>query len=283
MKKRFAWLLVIIHCVALANAAFAYDAKRHYKDISNVLFGGAYQGADEKALVALKYATTIAIDQSGNDDAEQLKYLHTYGVPNLPNNVTDTIEMNPKGIHIAKSNKHRAYTHQGWTYSYSKTLSAANWLVRKNVLRETAKKVFRFDSVDNPQCDSFCAVLYYVHILGDLLEDSTYKENGQIISLVEAHPRRQYEPNTDIFIELEHYLPILFETQTNDPYYKQLMRKLKRLHNDAKVMAIEAGKSGGFTKGERMDEYHQCVKDLMSILAENMPNLLKRGLFVGIL
>lgn len=280
MKKRLLVFLLVLSLIApcLDVASAHGKAKEHYSDMEKVLFGGKYHGVSQSELNVLEFATTIAIDQSGDDDQNQLQELHSFGVENLPDSVMDTVEMNPKGIHITKSSGHRAYTHQGWTYNYSKSLSMANWPVRKDVIRETVKKVFNFDTVDDKKCDSFSAVLYYVHILGDLQEDSKYKENGQIISLVEAHPRKQYESNTDIFIELEHYLPILFKDQVDDAYYKQMMRKIKNLHSEAMATA----KTGWYAEG-RMDMYHQYVKDLLEILSENMSPLLEKGMFLGVL
>lgn len=89
---------------------------------------------------------------------------------------------------------HEQYTHMGWNYQYDVLLIQKEWSMRKLLLIDTVEKVFKFSNVEtlkqkldetgsntllkkilstgSNKPNSVAAILYYVHILGDIAENS---------------------------------------------------------------------------------------------------------------
>ena len=140
---------------------------------------------------------------------------------NLPASVSE--------IALPGGPQHRQYTHRGWNdqinYLFDED-QKERWLKRKEVLRNTVYKVFDYnqqpfwlswlpffhDEKSEMKYDSFCALVYYVHILGDYLEDSNYQQfngntNGRKVAFARSHAD---EENIDLFFELQIHLSKLF-------------------------------------------------------------------------
>lgn len=291
-RKLIAGILLCLLVSASLCKAFAHKDNQHYKEIESVLFGtqaATIMGdqASKKLVRHLEYATSIALDQYNGFKDTLLKDLQMYGVPNLPPNVTEIGTEN--SINFSDSpNKHRGYTHLGWTYTYGKEFADANWPKRKQMMVETTKKVL--NSKDEEICDSFAAILYYVHLLGDMQEDSSRTERDQVIPLIEKHGLSDifiHKPNKDIFIELYHYLSVLFEGRVNKTYlsyYNRMMRKIKDLYSEAKKdmrsnddEVIKENENN--LTSEQLDYYS---RELLKALSSNMPILLEHTLFSGV-
>ena len=272
--------------------AFAHKSDDHYKEIESVLFGNnkaTIMGNETKKKLVrhLEYATSIALDQFNEGQRILLEDLQRYGVPNLPPNVTEIGKENTINF-SASANYHRSYTHKGWTYPYSEEFSVANWPKRKQIMVETTKKVL--NSKDEEICDSFAAILYYVHLLGDMQEDSSRTERDQVIPLIEKHGMSDllnYKANRDIFTELNHYLPILFENRinkTNKSIYDRMMKRIKKLYSKAKqdMKNNSAEDKEEYQNNLTPDQLDSYSKKLLDILKENMPILLEQTLFKGV-
>lgn len=267
MKRSVLTLLLILFLLNVPTA-LAHKRTIHDRELEKVLFDRENpfleneQDPRYRALHALENAVSLCLDQFGMKDGQAtLEELRFYGIPKLPKRVE---ELNPPvGQTQLSASNHRAYTHRGWDYYYQ--IDLANWPKRKSILTLTAQKVFSFK--DEKQCDSFSALLYYIHILGDYLEDSDYKKfngasNGQKIPFASAN----YTSTPDIFSELEKHLSIVFHNQLDTNTYLSLKSKLTKTAKKARKIT---GSSGGVNNQQKYEEIHQCAEELMAVLCGN--------------
>ena len=96
----------------------------------------------------------------------------------------DEIDLNTDNGSSITANTHRKYTHLGWNYKYQNP-DEEFWPKRKQLLIDTvywvlfnrdtilAEIPIRWDYKSDEQCEAFCAVVYYIHILGDHIEGDT--------------------------------------------------------------------------------------------------------------
>lgn len=290
MKKAICSILVILFVFSLfpAESSAHGDRKEHFNDIEHVLFGKNYKTyydelpIDTKRKVrAIEYASILTLDQYNETDHTLLMGLEKLGVPDLPKNVTDTKDEYEFGINYRSyPNEHRKYTHRGWDYLYSDLDDIANWPVRKNILLNTARVVFKLDNFTNDkesQGYAFCALVYYIHIIGDQEKDSQYADCEKIIPLGRNNAQKtQKSSNTsDVFLELEYYLPRLFKEQQGSVLYIALMLRLKMLSKQVRKL----DENGKVTGKDNIDKYQTCAKKMMKVLRFYIPKLLKNESF----
>lgn len=292
MKKLLCTILLVLMMANICvSPAFAHpDQNSHYRDIEKVLFGREILTRNERkstttlgskardALLSLEHATAIVLDQYKGDDQDLLDQLAEYGVPSLPPDAITTKDQDARGINfLASPNLHRSFTHRGWTFEYLPSSSKANFPVRKEILMETARVAFDPDLLDFTRRDAFCAVLYYVHVLGDHMADSKAKGTTLIISLVEPGAVRRTPPrNEDIFLELEYYLSVLFKDKSDNQTYSRMMQKLNDLR---RRVAKTARETNLFSDQGAMQLYHSYVDELFDLLCTYVPRLLEREEF----
>ncbi len=286
MKKiRSILIALIIMIIVPVTPVQAHSANKHYEDLEMMLFNsGNFSRTvfdeDKKVqdkILAIEYASTLCIDQMGDGNAKELKWLRDYGVRGLPKDVS---EINPeKSKTKLSARNHREYTHQGWDKNYKELENGdlANWEVRKNILLASVKeamdsKLFSkkwlfFDFGYSEKCDSFCALIYYNHILGDYMED-TSDEKGNLgkfngTTNGEKIPFACSDSNKiDLFSELENHIAKLFKDQKDKTVYKNLIRSIQELAKKARNIADGEGK----IKAEDYDEMKGYVSELMDIL-----------------
>lgn len=279
MKRIICALLTVVFLFSLDSPAMAYDKKEHNRYLELVLFGQENYTASkptsvQSALEALEDASYLAIDQFNSNGSSELSFLRNdYRVPGLPDNI--------ETINFTANYLHRSYTHRGYKYEY--IIDKANWLVRKNILLATTEKVFNFKllsgtilGVDfgyDKKCDSFAALLYYVHILSDHEARASYKVTDVMIPLAQAHVGSD---NPDIFSELKHHLTILFTDQKDTHKYKAFMLELDSQAEHARSLAAT---TGGINSDEKFETFKNQVNDLFTLLEDYVPRLLKEELF----
>lgn len=146
-----------------------------------------------EAIEAIESAAYLCPDQFNGSGKEELNTLIAYGVPGIPNSIDE--------INFTSNWQHRRYTHMDWVPMEHPDVG--NWDMRKEILLATVNKVFDFGPFTDPvpllgwkvdytdQCNSFCALVYYVHILGDNEALDTFdkykKEGSYVIPLGRAH------------------------------------------------------------------------------------------------
>ncbi len=271
MRRLLSILMLFSILVAICTPSFAFDMQEHDKCLESVLFGMDGVPAESKESVKmLEYASYLALDQCNGNGEDKLTYLKNCGVPKLPVSINQ--------IDFRGNSFHRRFTHRGWNYLYSGDSAKANWPVRKVILCSTTDKVFDFGVSEElkggfcNQCDSFSALVYYTHILGDILSDKSPKGFTEQIPFARAHAD---ENTPDLFYELRPHLEILFhETgETRSRVYQGLMNKFDKLARQAR--GLEAT-TGGVNTQEKIMEQKEYEQELMDTLKAYVPRLLRR-------
>ena len=265
-------VLLLIVLFVLFSGTEAHDAKEHKRDLRCVLFGSLCElpeknAKTDEAIDKLYNASYLAIDQFNGQGASSLSYLKQHGIKWLPSGI---IKIN----YSASSKTHRSYTHRGWDYSYIN--DKAHWQDRKLILLSTVNNVFKFGHTTNNinaykgQCDSFAALVYYVHLIGDQIENEKYNEEGLIMPL--GGRRDDYE----ITEELLKHIKILFAKQTTSEDYKNLENGITKIDNRLKRIVL---KDGGLRSDEDFDQYHTNAVELLNLLIQYTYKLLRNEKF----
>lgn len=257
-------MALILNCLSGSNV-YAFERKDHDKYMIEVLFKNFLE-AENKAdiqdeIAALESASYLAIDQFNGNGQKDLDILKAYGVIGLPS--LSTIDYSASG------KTHRSYTHRGWDHVYV-GLAADRWKQRKQIMLNTADAVFDFQG-NEKQKESFCAVIYYVHILGDLLDDENYKiDNGLIM---DPGGRADKE---DIIDELLKHFKVLFEDQKFTHKYLFLTTAMDRYNTKlSKIVRSE----GGINTDQKFALRQEYVEGLMKLLTMYLPEMLKEETF----
>lgn len=287
-KKLIALGLVLVIIISFFPVAFAHGKQSdHDKDLREFLFGqGVYlTGEKRDKFEAIADAAALCIDQfSTNEEKRSKEDLFNELDKRIGFSFTfDDIELQKYGDKNVTAKTHRLFTHRGWNYSEYPLPKL--WTQRKKILTATVNKELfgkspgmlkKFKWVEglvyseeacNKQCEAFCELVYYVHILGDYVEATSYSsEFQQLIPLV-----RHEDPTAPAMIdELIKIIPVLFESQRWS--YPTLIQELERIKADAEaIMFVQ----GGIRTQEQFNEYHSCALELINVLKENLPGLLK--------
>lgn len=264
-------ILIIFLCMILFLSsqhfpyAYAFERKDHDKYMVEVLFKNFLETENKQSIQdeieALESASYLAIDQFNGNGQKDLDNLATYGVKGLP--TLNDIDYSASG------KTHRSYTHRGWDFVYG-GMASDRWILRKQILLNTADAIFDFQG-NEKQKDSFCATIYYIHVLGDLLDDESYTiQNGLIMDL----GGRIYK--ADIIDELLKHFKILFSDQKYTHKYLFLTTAMERYNT--KLSKIVRSK-GGINSDEKFVLRQEYVKGLMRLLTMYLPEMLKEEQF----
>ena len=262
----FLCLEIILSCFVspyYAQTSYSTEWKGHDQFMLDVLFKN-FKVVDNdlsiKAKIeALECASYLTIDQFNGNGENSLKTLIDYGVKKIPDSIS--------AINFSASGKtHRTYTHRvGMSVLVTKTMP-----IRKQILINTADAIFDFKG-EEKQKESFCALIYYVHILGDFMEDKSYKiENGL---KMDAGGRID---KADIIHEIEKHLKTLFPDQHNTNKYRYLVIALERYN---KKLSEIVRSEGGINTDEEFQKRQEYVEGLMNVLTMYLPEMLKEEEF----
>ena len=150
-KHRFLTLLL---CVALIISMIpikgtAYERKDHDDLMLKILFRKyEYACSDSSVqdeLSVLTSACYLTIDQFNSYGQNYLDELTTYGVKNIPTQVSEI------GF-SASGRNHRSFTHRGWDFGYSGEMKTI-WPLRQDILRNTVGAVFDFNGAQFASTD----------------------------------------------------------------------------------------------------------------------------------
>ena len=301
VKRIISFLLVLVLCLTSFSVAYAHEREEHDGDIEYVLFGDRdykkTHPADSKRIQAIEDAVFLCVDQyNGNGEKELNNLLNNEKIPGIIHSIDE--------INYTSNYSHRSLTHRGWNYTYEEK---AHWPLRQKILRNTVRKEL-FSSLDTPlsrvpllseivygknnydkQRESFCILLYCVHVLGDHIEAGEKKNLGQnksrtktlsekttglayILPLAHTEDR----DNPGLIPELIKNCEILFESQSETYNYKSFIQELEELRD--KSEGIYESK-GGVNTDEKFEEYNTCAKDLLKLLGENVPDMLRKEEF----
>lgn len=283
--KKFLLKLIIIGLLLLpTSVCYAHPtAGEHNDELESVLFVwgySKYQSTEIKNYVtAIEYASYLTIDQFGGKGEEQYNMLKAWKMGGLPLRFK-TIDYSEDPLGNGKkinANTHRRFTHQGWDREYEIQGVKKFWNNRRNVLLGTVNTIFDLKKLSSitgysDTCNSLCGIIYYVHILGDHIEADNYNKISLLIDLA-GHSGTD---KNDIITALREYIRILFKDQENASDYKDLMKGLDRIEKNAGKLVRSVG---GVNTEEEFQEYHQYAEELLALLEEHIPVLLKQEEF----
>ena len=276
MKRLLCLLLSAMVMFSLELPIQAHERSTHDEQMEEALLSKTFfwymeyyshynKQESNDAIKALQCAAYLAIDQangSGSNTLNELKE-RAYRIKNLPNSIN---EFN----YTAFGENHRYISHRGWNANDSNEL----WIKRKNILLNTADAIFDFHGNDRKK-DSFCAIIYYIHLLGDRESDSQYYDNNLIMELGGRIDKQ------DIISELIKHINILTSDSNNfaKGQRNHLELELVRLNEDVKkIKNANKTPSGGEQKleGEAFMAYKDIATDIVqSLLPHNLPEILK--------
>lgn len=268
--KRKKWLVLLL-CVlfifqCIPQTSYAYERKDHDKYMLDVLFKNFKEVKNDSSITdeieALECASYLTIDQFNGNGQKDLDFLNQYGVKSIPSDIAE--------INISASPKeHRSKTHRGWEYPYA-GLDGDLWTERKQILENTVEEIFDFQG-NEAQKESFCALIYYIHILGDHMDDSSYMINNGLKIDVGGRIDKQ-----DIIHELLKHIEVTFSSQKHTHKYRSLTSALERYNSRlAKIIRSQ----GGINTNEKFEEKQEYTKDLMKLLTMYLPEMLKEEPF----
>ena len=280
MRKALRLLsLLLAILTAATGTAFAHGAQEHDRYLELALFGGEDYSRSmsqelKDRLIMLKFASYLSIDQFNGNGQAQLDFLRN-SIPSLLPGGIDAIDFT--------DGRHRSYTHRGWdfVYSLSEKDDKAKWPLRKDLLLSVTNHVFEFQRLSgkvlgidfgyHKQCNSFAALIYYVHVLVDHIADNDYRATGELkMDFARAHPGPQ---NADIFYELQQHLAVLFDAQKRSRSYIALTQELDSLAEQARALAAS---TGGIDSSEKFEAYQSYAHKLMQLLGDYLPQLLRK-------
>ena len=269
--KRMNWitlfLSVILTVTLIPSPISAYERDGHDKCMNDVLFyhfkeDPEHDPKTKNELKVLSSACYLAIDQFNNNGQHDLDALHAYGVKDIPASVGE-FSFNASG------KNHRSKTHRGWDFPYGGDDNKL-WQTRKHLLLNTAEAMFDFNE-NEKQKDSFCALLYYVHILGDHMDDDSFLTSNGLKMDVGGRIDEQ-----DVIHEVLKHLETLFPDQTHTHKYHSLTHSL--LKYDRKLSKIVRS-SGGINTSIKFEEKQEYTKKVYEALTLYIPEMLKEEAF----
>ena len=264
IKRIVSIILISVLLVINITPASAFNRNEHDRYMSDVLFkdfknieNDVNIKDDIKALEAASYLT---IDQYNGNGNNALLMLNEYGVKSLPSSINE--------IDYSAGAYHRRATHRGWDAESTGVYNTSDrnrWIIRKKILLNTADKMFNFNG-NNSKKDSFCALIYYTHILGDRIADTKYYPNADIIELGGRMDKQ------DISHELVHHIEILFSDQKDTHKYNHVVSKLDSYNSKLSELLKN---NNGILSDDNFKLYHEYAEAIMDVLRWNVPEMLK--------
>ena len=268
MKKH--QVIAIVLCIAFLISSFpiqtnAFERMGHDEYLEEVLFKNFKVISNDPdiqdEIAVLESACYLTIDQFNSNGEKDLVVLKNYNVKGLPNSISE-ISFNASG------KTHRNYTHRGWDYVASGMKE--KWPMRQQILLNTVNKVFDFNG-DIAKKESFAKFLYYIHILGDHTDDSSYMiDNG--LKMDVGGRKDKY----DIIHELLDIFKVLFKEQIHTHKYRSLTSNLEQINSKYSQLV---GSEGGINSDEKFELHQGYLEDLMDILTYYIPEMLKDEAF----
>jgi hypothetical protein len=251
----------------MSNLLFPAGDDEHWTHLLRLLFNRENsddnKGIEEKKINILRHAVWLNLDATLEND--KMKYalgiLKDFKVKDIPK---------PIDIVTRGSSYHQRYTHRGWDHlEYPKNLDGRNfqqvWELRKKLLLNTIDKLFVFSTKEKNKKDSFAALLYYTHILGDHLVDGKKSNPDRIII-----SGSKYDPT--ILSELEKHCDILFAEKNTYEY-----KYLKEYFVKNKMKKVPHGQT---MTDEELEKIKYFANEILETLFNNISKcLIKEDFF----
>ena len=272
--KTFITLFLVFSIVLMCcqtNQVFCFAREQHDETMIKILLSDSYSisknSEEEKYIKMLEAASYLAIDQYNKNGLDKLNYLKkdakVKGLPKL------------EDIDFTAGSEHRKYTHLGWNYKYSNENKVYDrWNTRKGILLKTINKIFDFGFFNElfgkccDKCNSFGAIIYYIHILGDYEAADDYKKIQTLTPLAgKMEIANDKDKDYDMITSLKSYINVLFSNQDTADLIKELEKIEKKASKIQKSV-------GGVNTDEEFKEYHGYAIDVLETLKQYIPDLL---------
>ena len=280
MTKKPIFVFLLLCCIHLPLPASPGDT--HNTQLFQVLFGRRREyermTADEKrAVQALQYALYLCIDQYNGSGRDYLDDLRRFRVRNLP--AFESIDFRATSHGEAG---HQRYTHRGWDWQhYDVNLRGYNfqeiWNLRKQLLLSTTDRVFNFrGEEERNKRESFGALLYYTHILGDHIGKDAINPRSSYMDRIpiSGYRSNRFGNNLTVYTELLYHLPRLFQEQTSTSDYRFLYSWLNENANKNRQFS-----TGTSITVEEYAELQRFAQETLDKLIERVPSLLQNEAF----
>ena len=255
--------------VCAAAPARAYSRETHDALMCQVLLGSDFEAsgateAQERALALLSSASYLALDQFNGRGEEDLRRLRAERVPGLPHSLS--------AIDFSGNQYHRRYTHRGWRGPYNDDSlpypdDRANWKARKTLLMQTTGEALGLGWGQSRTCESLAALIYYVHVLGDHMDEADYKKMNSTMILVGGR-----HDGYDLIHELLAHFDVLFTAKAGQARHDALRARMLALDG---AFSELVNSPGGVNSPEKQMAHQILSGALMAQLIEHVPALLR--------
>ena len=288
MRRRIiSLLLAVLIIFSTVPVVYAHPTQNeHDDDLMELLFGEGYflTGERKRTFQAIADAAALCIDQfSSNENLrrkeELFKSLDDREGFSFSFDDIDLVK-GSDGQYVS-ARTHRRYTHRGWDFNEYPLKEL--WERRKKILTATVnnelfgkspgilksvpwlEKMAHSEKACNEECENFCKLIYYIHILGDYEEAKTY--TPEVMQLI---PLTRHEDSTApaLIDELIEINETLFKNEASNNSVKEKLKSVKE-----KCEQLPFSRNAEWTQAQ-FDEYHQYALDLKNIIKENVPLML---------
>ena len=262
LRFQFIKISAVICIFILPVSLSASDEPVHNGQMLNVLFGRPFtiSRTEQQKTEILEKAVFLCVDLFNGYNIHYLTDLNNYGVQNLPS---------AQYIDFSSNYTHQRATHRGWDFkNYS---NQAMWEERKKLLLFSIDRLFDFQETEMIKRDSFAALLYYVHIIGDHIGNS--KRTLPDRMRINGSMRGRNMERLDVVWELEYHIPRLFRGQESAVEYKLLMKAMQRFSTQPPFDYSTAISDDDYSKLQGF------AVNILNCLTENIPALLRNESF----
>lgn len=268
MLKNYIFTLIVLFFSY--TSIFAHSEGQHINDMYEILFGDLSFSRSNPSFQLLRQATTLTLDQyKEGQNIDKYNFLKENGVPYIP-------ELD-KLTYSASPSTHQRYTHLGWNFVYID--KRGNWEQRKLMLVSTVNHVFKFKETEKIKADSFAALLYEIHILGDHIGDKQSTSNTRIkLCSEKGYKGELVSPTSDgpfnnatLITYMIYHSERLFRGQKSTKEYKALINFLHSKKDAFLQTEITANNYDATVR--------RLAKEIKAEMIKYIPTLLRREAF----
>lgn len=277
------WSKIILSLITILsfiynNDSFAHGYGTHNDELKSVLFGNQdkynLSPSADKNFYLLCEAVWLTLDLTDQEiGRERLKHLRKFGVKNVP-----TFEE----ICFSSNAYHQNYTHYGWDKGYRGVeKNPGAWEKRKQLLLSTVEMLGDFKPNEKIKLDSFAALCYEIHILGDHIGDHEPTRLTRIRLVSEPGYHGQFiSPDSDgpfnnptLYTYLLYHLQRLFREQKGSAEYQYIIQFFKSNADKYLDYPLSVGEMVPY------DKIKDLARETRDCLIRFLPALLKREAF----
>ena len=225
IKRIISFLLTLSFLLVSSNNVLAYESAQEHNELMNGFLFGNYNiiskdGTEKRE--ALEKAVALTLDQENGTGQSKLDFLNnSFKVKGIVKSISK--------INIAPFTHRRL--HVEWENGIDKSNKKLRtiWELRKRILKNTVKKVFSYNNLEDAKCNVMSSIIYYIHILGDYFEiaqdENKYEKyrNGDYKEVPVFDLYSEGRTNNYLLKALKQNFITLFSFQKNNYAYSSLI------------------------------------------------------------